>query len=378
MPAQHMLLLSHDDDAYLPMYNRLTGEIVRSFAPSFTSASPVFSADGTKLATGFSSAPRYRVIDPDTGVLVTGLPNIAGIPIDMDLSPNGQRLAIVHATSPRFSVVDLVSKTLVAGSKVYGSDPRSVRYSPDGTMIAVSSISFPRTEIFLNSDLSLIQSLTNPAATIPEGAAWSPDGSMLAQGFGGAPYICAWETTGWTLVPGLPVMSSTVTKVSWSPDGAYIACALSSAPFLAVIRVSDWTVLSGVYAPGSAVSRVAYSPNNELAVTFTNAPHAVILSQDGSTVLWQQDPTLVKALGVAWSPASALQTISGTVLDTNGAPAVRDLLLLHDASAAIIGQTTSAADGSYAFETGYADGHTVLLLEDTGRVQAIGGGVLPL
>ena len=56
----------------------------------------------------------------------------------------------------------------------------------------------------------------------------------------------------------------------------------------------------------------------------------------------------------------------------------KELLLMHDASAAIIGQTTSAADGSYAFETGYADGHTVLLLEDTGRVQAIGGGVLPL
>ena len=378
MPAQHLFALNHDDDAYIPIYNRLAGAIVRTDVPSYSAVAPAFSADGTQLVIGMSSAPRYRIINPDTGVAVSGLPTIAGIGIELDFSPNGERLAIVHQTSPRFSLVNLVTKTLVSGGPTYGSNPTAVRFSPGGTMIAVSNISPASAEVRSATDLSLLQTLINPASASPRGLAWSPDGSMLLQGFGSAPYVCAWETTGWTLVSGTPIMSSTVNKVSWSPDGAYVACALASAPYLAIIRVSDWTVLSGVYAPGSAVSNIAYSPNNELGVCFANSPHAVVLSQDGSTVLWQQDPVLFKALSLSWSPAPTPKTVGGTVLDTNGLPAVRDLLLMHDLTREIIGQVTSAADGSYTVQTPYNDGHTVLLIEDTGRVQAIGGGILPL
>ena len=63
------------------------------------------------------------------------------------------------------------------------------------------------------------------------------------------------------------------------------------------------------------------------------------------------------------SPDGTLVAVS--ITSTNGARVV---------SAAV----SSAVDGSYEIATPYGDGHTLMLLEGTGRVQALGTGVLPV
>ena len=164
--------------------------------------------------------------------------------------------------------------------------------------------------------------------------------------------------------------------MSWSANGQYLAVARAVSPWLSIIRVSDWVEMSGVFAFSAAPAAVEYSGNNDLAVVASNVLR--VLSADGATSQWFEAKPTYRANGVAWSPTAPLKTLSGSVENEFGAPAARDILIVHDASEQIIGSTTSSAGGTWSFQTPFDDGHTALLQEADGRVQAIGGGILPL
>lgn len=378
MPAAHMLALGSGDAYYAPIYSRVLQRLEKTVFTEF-SGRLAYNPAGTKIAMGASAAPRFRLLDADTLAPESGLPTLPGGANDFAWSPDGTRLAISHEGNPRFSVLNVSTKAFVAIARNFsGWNINGIAYSPDGTMIAVSGYDFGKLDIISAADGTLLQTLSNRSGGIGQGCAWSPDGSMVVQGHNASPGMTVWETSGWTQVGGAPSLGSTGVRVSWSPDGGYIAFCMAVSPWFRVVRVSDWSLMAGTFAPGIATYDVAYSPLGEIALAYNAAPFARVLSVDGTTTTWTPSPLVVAPSRVAWSPAAPLKAVSGTVVDENAAPAVRDLLLMHDATEAIVGGTTSAADGSYSISTPYSDGHSVLLHEDTGRWQIVGGGIIPL
>ena len=378
MPAAHQLALGSGNVAYAPIYSRIFQRLDNTYLTE-SAASLAYNPAGTKLAAARSSSPYFRLLDGETLASESGLPALPGVVRDFAWSPDGTRLAIAHENSKRWSLLDVAAKSLITVSRDYtGWAINGIAYSPDGTKIAVSGFDFGKLEILNAADGTLLQTLTNRSGGIGQGCAWSPDGSMVVQGHNASPGMTVWETTGWTQVAAAPSLGTTATRMSWSPDGAYIAFCLAASPWFRVVRVSDWSIVSGTFAPGIATQDVAYSPLGEIALAYNAAPYSRVLSADGTTTTWTPSPLMVAPTRVAWSPAAALKSIGGTVVDDNDAPIVRELLLMHGATKAIVGSTTSAADGSYSIDTPYSDGHTVLLVESTGRVQALGGGLIPL
>lgn len=377
MPATNQLLLTASSP-YGVIYNRALERLEKTI-PNAYGARIAYNPSGSKIAMTTTVTGGFTLLDGDTLTPEAGFPTVVGSLKDFSWSPDGSRLAISHESGKRVSVLNVATKALISFAPDYtGWGVNGIAYSPDGTMIAVSGPGFGVVEILNATDGTLLQSLTNRSGGIGQGVAWSPDGSMIVQGHNAAPFMTVWETAGWTPVAAAPSLGATGVRVSWSPNGDYIAFCHSVSPWFSVVRVSDWTVVSGTFNPGIAAYEVAYSPLGEIALAYNAAPYARVLNASGTTTVWTPSPPVVAPTRLAWSPAAAPKIISGTVVDENAAPAVRDLLLMHDASEAIVGGTTSAVDGSYSIATPYSDGHTVLLLEDTGRVQAVGGGIIPL
>ena len=125
-------------------------------------------------------------------------------------------------------------------------------------------------------------------------------------------------------------------------------------------------------------TRVLMMPDGRVVVA-RDAPRRVsLIGRDLQTVEYDLHASRAEVQSITLSPWLD-NGIAGTVRDESDAPAAgRRVLAIHDASATVVGTATTAADGSYSMRSPQPDGHTVVLIEDGGRAQALGSGILPL
>lgn len=350
--------------------------------------SVAWTPDGSRMIVGRQTygitvdEPRVVVYDA-----VTLTPE-AGWPFSND-GPSVQRLAAsnthlcVHFTDNSLQVYDLATKSVVAtlpGGNLYIAE---ICWSPDGSMLAIAQQS--SLAIYDAASWTQVPGAPTFSTTFsyPYPLAWSPDGSRLAiaQRSSGTA-LRLYDTANWSEIVTGVTHPERPSSIAWTVDGSRIGIGLDADPHLLVITVPGFVPLAvsmPADAAGGYVTPISMLPDGRVVVACNSPRRVSVIAADLQSV---EQEWLTGAGSEVWSITASPwldNTISGIVLDESEAPAAgRAVLAVHDATAAVVARTTTAADGSYTLSTPAADGHTVLLIEDDGRAQVLGSGILPL
>lgn len=256
-----------------------------------------------------------------------------------------------------------------------------LEFSPNGAYLAISTSSILR--IYDTATWGVVSG--TPTVSGAWRHAWSPNGAYfaVAQDASGTA-LRLYDAATWAEIPTGINSPEWSISLSWRGDSAALCIGLVAAPHALVVAIPSMiaqpvTMPAGV-STGFDDTLVSMGPAGHLAVCRfePGAWHATILAPDLATVVSDGWPIARKPTGFAWAPAPAY-TLSGTVVDADEAPAAgRTLLAIHDAGSTVVATAVSGVGGAFALATPHADGHTVMLIEDGGRAQVLGSGVLPL
>lgn len=339
---------------------------------SGSAARVAYKPDGSQLAISQSSPTNMvEIVDTTTWASVFTI-NPAFAPFEIAWSPDGTKLAL--GCTSRL-IVYRVSDWFALTNQALTGSVLDLAWSPDGTMLALARSSSPYLSVFETAGWTAIGGLPAQTDSV-QSVAFAPDGTKLALSPTGSQRLTMLNVSDWSAI-AMPAVTASVSRIRWAPDGAHLAIGGAS---LRVLRSSDWSLQSGVVTLPGTSNRLNYAADGRLAVTHLDWPYVTIVSQNGTAKLDELVGIPLQLPELVWSPGVVGGTISGTITDELGSPAAgRAMALVHDATKAIIGTAVTNGSGAYSFFTPYSGaGHTVLLYEDDGRVQALGGGVLPV
>lgn len=395
MPASHLAAIVYapyrtaEYDAVrlnrLAILDCATGRNAPGLVQELPGANAVaWTPDGTRLVIGrhtyglnFAGTPTVAVFNADTLELESGWSWPDGSPYVDYLAVSNAHIAIVWSDGGE-KVYDLATKSLVATLAGITSAVTDMAWSPDGAYLAVAEAG--KLTVFESATWTVVSSA--PSFAYPFPLAWSPDGAYLAiaQQSNGA-VLRVFESATWTEILTGVTSTQWPISLSWSADGGRIGIGLEGAPHLLVVTAPAWvpqtvSMPTGVRTGG--LTRISMLPDGRVLVARENPRRVSLVAADLQTVLYDLHASHAEVSSITLSPWLD-NRISGIVLDESETPAAgRAVLAIHDATAAVVARTTTAADGSYTLSTPGADGHTVLLIEDDGRAQALGSGILPL
>lgn len=231
--------------------------------------------------------------------------------------------------------------------------------SPDGSKIAVGHSGSPYLTVFNTSNWSTVTLGTAVGSSV-SGVAFSPSGGHLAVGISSYPYICVYETATWTKITALSPMGGNGAALAWSPDGSTLVAVYFGGANLTAYRTDTWAVLTGTPSLPAAGKGVSFSPDG----THVLVTHAVV-APGGPTFSaykrsdWSLDLTYLSALRASsYSDShtacnvetytSAARFLRGTVRDDAGDPAARVVRVYRRSDAALVATTVSdATTGEY-------------------------------
>lgn len=204
-----------------------------------------------------------------------------------------------------------------SGSPVLPNSARAIRFSPDGTMMAVGHYGSPYLSIVSTSDWSLISPHPSSALFSTNGVealAWSADGAYLACGQSDSGNLVVLDTSDWSQVTVSETIPEPVVRADFSPDGAYLALAFADATTgLMVLDVATWTAVSLTavvddfaydvkFSHDSTLLAVAHEGTNNISIievaTWDNVAGAPSIT----------DATSSRAL--AWAPDDSLLMVA--------------------------------------------------------------------
>lgn len=346
-----------------------------------------WSSDGQRLVVGRNAPwaydlPLFSVYDASS---LAEEPGWGAVPLNVNarrVSASATHVAVGTVTK-NLSVYDFATKALVHSAVLTG-DIYALAWSPDGARLAVGTSQEFR--VYDTATWSTISGVTSRSWAFA--AAFSPDGQYLAVGHGGgsATQLDLYDTATWTSIPtGVQVaFPAAAQSVSWRGDSGAVCLGVTKPPHAVVVTVPGLVPLTVSAPAGTAQGEDAHVrmlPDGRLAISRSpGVGHSLVslLAPDLATIEQDLYPTGRTPMSIAVSPWLR-NDISGRVLDEASQPAQgRRVLCVHDASELVVASAVTAADGTYKLTSPHADGHTVVLIEDDGRAQALGSGILPL
>jgi WD40 repeat protein len=301
---------------------------VYSQSPEPTISSVAWSADGTRIAAGYSEG-KVRIWDATTmslqASIQTGEEGWAGvisayIVSTLSWSPDGHLLTAGLETLPPGGFLQVIEvdtgqiiETILAGQGI-----PAVAWSPDGSLLAAGLTITPPglddegwIKVWDATDFHLVAEVKHGYTSDVTDIAWSPDGSQLASAgyhaYGFDNSVRTWDTTGWTLLQTFehPALAF---SVAWSPDGTRLASAGGGVPG----RI--WDAATGQ----QLLDLQTGDPEFDSAFEITWRPNSsqVVSRTFGEIILWNsvtgqviEARTLVShSLNLAWSPDGSLLT----------------------------------------------------------------------
>jgi len=277
---------------------------------------------------GFSFSPATPALadDPVNPFVNINTPvGVTGGRYGTSFSPNATYLAVSGRPAKVYKRNCGATYNEVASlSDAYGTVSWDAAFSPDGTYVALGLAGYPYVSFYKRSGDSFSQ-LADPAALPPNTctyAAWSPDGTYAAFTCNSNPRLIIYKRSGdtFTKLPDpafLPTWRAY--SPSFSPDGTQLAVGSGESPFVVIYSRSGDTFTKiadpAVLPTGNGIG-VAYSPTgNYLAVAHWNTPFITIYSRSGSTFTKLANPAGLPpegGTGVAWShDAAYLAMVSG-------------------------------------------------------------------
>ena len=341
--------------------------------------------DGSRLIVGrmtYGQAygePTVSVYDAVTLVAETGWPWPVDTPEVSRVAASNAHIAVRWANAT-LSVYAIATKSFVTGIPGISGYVEQMTWSPDGAYLAVCTSDALR--VFESSSWERVWAA--PTMTYKFPLAWSPDGAYLSiardVGVDGTE-LRLYDVTTWAEIPTGVTSIERPSSIAWSADGSRIGIGLRGSPHLLVVSVPGFlpqpATLPADVRTGNNTC-VVMLPDGRVVAARQSPRRVSMIARDLSTVEYDLHASDAQVQSISVS-AWADNAISGFVRDESEAPAAgRRVIAIHDASAAVVGTATTAADGSYSMLSPHADGHIVVLVEDDGRAQALGSGILPL
>jgi len=183
------------------------------------------SADGSTVA-ALNTDKVLRVWHVDTGEIVFERPTPSQMGFHMQLSPRGDLLlcsAAGEGAGPRAVEVLRMPDGAAAGVFTLGdvASARASAFSPDGAMVCLASDT--GCEVRATADWKSLAVLSG-AFSLPDCAAFSPDGAWLAAGDGVGDLIL-WNTATGAETRVAKAHLDSIRAVAWSPDGRRVVTA---------------------------------------------------------------------------------------------------------------------------------------------------------
>ncbi len=263
------------------------------------------------LVMGVSAYPFYRIYKTDTWTLTDDYLTFhtSFVPAQWqrpEISPNGQLMAYGMSATPFLNVVNLQTgaDVQVISGKPAGNT-NAVAFRPDGTQLAVGFSGSPYLYIYNTADWTRFTPSGLPTNSTL-GIAFSPDGTKMAVGSVGSPYLVVYNTADWTKVTitgGAPNGPSY--QPHFSPDGTKLAIASSVAPYLTVYNTSDWSkiTITGGDLAGPADYACRFSPDGtKLAVGHASSPYLTVYNtSDWSKITLTGGNPPTTCVSLSWS-----------------------------------------------------------------------------
>ncbi len=223
-------------DGTVRIWNLASGEpekVLRvPYDPKRALYSVAISPDGkTIAAAGISGyfadkSTSIYLFDRVSGKIVrrlTGLPDVIEM---LRFSPDGKNLAAGLGTGG-LRVLRASDGQEMMADKEYTGDCSAVAYRSDGVLAASAFDGFIR---IYSADLKLLVRKKAPGGAHPKQVAFSPDGSMLAVGYGDTKAVSVLATNGLNLLyspatDDLKLSGTAFDCVAWSPDGKQLFAA---------------------------------------------------------------------------------------------------------------------------------------------------------
>jgi WD40 repeat protein/serine/threonine protein kinase len=309
-----------------------------------------FSPDGTRMVSGGGRPYQYPVAqdraelilwDVATGRELVRFPALQGSVHAVAFSPDGTRIASASGSygqpseaEGRVTLWDARAATVLAEKTERLLNPLSVAFSPDGRLLAAG---FGIWEGEHQPGRLRVWDATSGnevlAATVPPGGvnavAFSPDGKTIAAACSG--FVQLWSVEPPRKLREIKGHTSWINGVAFSPDGKRLA----TAGWDKTIRLWDpatGAALLAIHQDDGHATRVAFGPDSRLLAS-ANDDHTVRMwDSDSGTALSTFRGHQSAALDVAFGPdgrSLASASEDGTVRIWDAAPDRRSLLDGH-------------------------------------------------
>jgi WD40 repeat protein len=263
-----------------------------------------FSPDG-KVLVSASKDGTVQLWDVAARRAIVQLLQQGGDIFTMALTPDGKLLAI-GTSDNRVELWDVVARRQVAAWQQAGA---GVKFSPDGKILAAGWGGGGDVRLW---DVTTRQELS-PLKGLGEVIAFSPDGSMLAT-YAWPATVQLWDMATRELIAALQGHTADVVSLAFSPDGKLLASGGRDA-MVKLWDVATRQVVKTLYAQTTLLNSLAFSPDGKTLVTGTS--DSTVKFWDTAT--WQEVRTLrghtAEVSSVAFSPdGKLLATGSGDIV----------------------------------------------------------------
>jgi WD40 repeat protein len=326
------------------VYETATGKLLQSLPSAHSSAisAIAFAEDSTQMVTASLDGTiklwnDYHKLDPDEANTFIGHAEEVNL---LTILPGDKQL-LSASSDKTVRVWNLGQSKTELHKKLAGAmgSPRA-SFSADGTLIATPG---GLTGSTAGNRLRIWDATTGqPAMEFPEGSrtdlsadsvAFSPDGRLLAAGFGGiqdVSYIELWDIErreriavlpGSTAIPGFTTdeNSGSIPGLAFSPDGKHLVAAFGSMNLMSRGDTGNFPLLVYDVATRQVVRRLEGHRNFCMAVAFSrDGSRMASASQDGTARIW--DTATWRELQVLDNPDTASEAGQRRVYDVAFSP----------------------------------------------------------
>ncbi len=269
----------------------------------------------------------------------------------------GPYLYVPNTIGSTVSVIDTGNDTVISTIPIASSSPDGAAVSPDGTLLYVASE---------GGVVSVISTATNSVVgTIPVGAgadtiAFSPNGSLAYIGHYGGDYVSVIDTANNTVLTNITVGSGAY-AVAVSPDGSRAYVTNENSGTVSVIDTSSNSVVASIPI-GSTPTGIAISPDGT-HVYASNYGSGTVSVIDAAT------NTVTATINVGTNPYGVVFSPDGLhayVATYGGTVAVIDTATNSVTASIAVGSSvgiTISPDGSHLYVSHYASSSTVTVID---------------